>query len=612
MEAIDLAKAIRKELGIAGGDPGQAAAGRVAVHLGGQGAVWAAFQEASKDDVAVAEVRAFPVIAIVLLAVFGSLAAAALPLALGIAAVTIAGAVIYALSSQMEMWIFVTNVASMIGIGVAVDYSLFVVARYREEIRRGRPPEDARATAMATSGVAVLFSGVTVIASMAGLFLTSSAAMASMAIGAIVVVAVTMAATATLLPALIARAGSRINEPGRLFRAFERRREGRSERRRRRQFWERWTRAVMRRPVRAVVAAAAVLLALSYPALDLEMANFPLTQLEPEHELRQGARAASSVVGPGGLGPLRIQVAFTSGDAHAPANGEALRRSVSALRRDHGVERVDRPRIATDGESALLTAIPRASPGSQAAIDLVERLRRGLPAAVGPRAEVRVGGATAVSHDFDRLIAGSMWKIALFVLALSFVVLLILLRSIVLSAKAVLMNVLSVAAAYGVMVAVFQWGWGSLLGLEETRAIDTVTPPLVLVIAFGLSMDYEVFLLSRIRERYAATGDNRRAVAEGLASSARTITSAALIMVVVFLAFVSSGLPGIQRIGIAIAAAIALDATIVRLVLVPAAMELLGKWNWWMPRWLDRVLPATDRGLRHKPVPRTASVDASG
>jgi RND superfamily putative drug exporter len=225
---------------------------------------------------------------------------------------------------------------------------------------------------------------------------------------------------------------------------------------------------------------------------------------------------------------------------------------------------------------------------------MVERLRETLPAAAGPGVRVDVGGITAAESDIEALISGSMWKVLLFVLGLSYLVLLILLRSVLLPLKAVAMNLLSVGAAYGILVAIFQWGWlDGVLGFESRGHIDTLTPPLVLAVVFGLSMDYEVFLLSRIRERHEATGDTQRAVAEGLARSARTITSAALIMVAVFAVFVGTGVPSIKELGLGCAVAIALDATLVRLVLVPAAMVLLGGWNWWLPRPLARVLPRT-------------------
>ena len=223
---------------------------------------------------------------------------------------------------------------------------------------------------------------------------------------------------------------------------------------------------------------------------------------------------------------------------------------------------------------------------------MVPRLRDELPQAAGDSARVSLGGTSAAQDDIRTLVEGSMWKILLFVLGLSYLVLLVLLRSVILPLKAVVMNLLSVGAAYGVLVIVFQWGWlDGFLGFESLGYVDTLTPPLVLAVVFGLSMDYEVFLLSRIRERYDATGDTRRAVAEGLASSARTITSAALIMVAVFSIFVFTGVPSIKQIGLGNAVAIAVDATLVRLILVPTAMELLGRWNWYLPAWLDRILP---------------------
>jgi uncharacterized membrane protein YdfJ with MMPL/SSD domain len=231
------------------------------------------------------------------------------------------------------------------------------------------------------------------------------------------------------------------------------------------------------------------------------------------------------------------------------------------------------------------------SPRTRAMVSRIDDLASGNRS-LGARADVRVGGATASVEDFRRLVSGSMWKIALFVLAFSYLILLVLLRSVLLPLKAVLMNLLSVGAAYGVLVAVFQWGWlDGITGYHSLGYINTITPPLLLAIVFGLSMDYEVFLLTRIRERYEATGDSRGSVAEGLARSAATISSAALIMVAVFAVFAGTGVPSIKEIGLGLAVAIGLDATLVRLVLVPATMELMGRWNWWLPRPLDRLLP---------------------
>jgi uncharacterized membrane protein YdfJ with MMPL/SSD domain len=605
-EAIDLARKLRPKLGIMD-TAGQAAGGTVDVHLAGQGALWAAYQKMADKDLAKAETRGFPIIALVLFVAFGSLAAVALPLTLGAVSVMITGAIIYLLSLQLEMSVFVTSIASMIGIGVAVDYSMFVLVRYREEVGAGRSAGEARAAAMATSGRAVVFSGLTVITSLAALFLIHSNGIQSIAIGAIAVVAISVLASSTLLPVLIDLLGRRTAEPGRVG-AFLRRRRRVGAASTQDGFWERWTRAVMQRPRLSLLAATALLLTLAVPAVSLQVQNNASRQLPAQSEASRGLRAAASVLGPGGLGPGLVLIRFDHRIGDGAADRATLARLQAAITRDPGVSRVQPPRLSRDGHAVLLTAIYRSNPESSAARDTVDRLRERLSADAGARAAVAVGGTTAVTLDFDRLSSRSLWRLALFVLAVSFFVLLVLLRSLVLPVKAMLMNALSIAVAYGVLVAVFQWGWLAFLGVHKTTMYPT--QPLVLVIAFGLSMDYHVFLLSRIRERYEATGDNRRAVSEALASSATPITSAALIMVAVFLSFVSAGEPSVQQLGVAAAVAIAIDATLVRLVIVPAAMELLGDWNWWLPRPLARILPplgsprpAADRGDTYVPLP---------
>jgi uncharacterized membrane protein YdfJ with MMPL/SSD domain len=556
--ATDVASDLRDRLGVSDG-----ARDGVATHFVGQGALWAAMQELSKEDLAKAESAGFPVVLLILLFVFGSLAAAALPLALGFVSVLVTGALIFVLSQSMEMSVFVTNMASMIGIGVAVDYSLFIVARYREEVGAGRSPEEARGIAMATSGLAVLFSGLTVIVSLAGLWMVDNTAIRSMALGAMLVVGVAVLAATTLLPALL---GRRVVGRSRLLsRRAPRTGPG---------FWQRWTDGVMKRPVLAVAGTIAVLLALAAPVLGMTTGAGALDQFPSDHETRRGVEAAAALAGPGASAP--VQVVVRGGDSAAA--GERVR---AVLQEDPGIATVAAPVRAGDGGAVLLTAEPRDQGESDAAKATVERLRVALPAAAGSGAQVAVGGVSASQVDITDLISGSMWKILLFLLGLSYVVLLVLLRSVVLPLKAVLMNLLSVGAAFGVLSLVYD-------------KVDTLTPPLVLAVVFGLSMDYEVFLLSRIRERYEVTGDTRTAVAEGLAASARTITSAALIMVAVFGVFIAVGVPSIQQIGLGTAVAIALDATLVRLILVPAAMELLGDWNWYLPRPLARILPRTD------------------
>jgi uncharacterized membrane protein YdfJ with MMPL/SSD domain len=574
-EALDAAKELRDELEV-----GEVVDG-VQAYLVGQSALWAGMQELQQEDLEKAEATGFPAILIVLLVVFGSVLAALLPVGLGVAAVVVTGAAVYVLALATTMSVFVTNVASMLGIGVAVDYSLFLLSRYREEVHRGGDRAHALDVAMRTSGATVVFSGVTVLVSLAGLFLLNSTVMRSLAIGAMVVVAIAVLGAVTLLPALIALLGARADEPGRVVSA-----SGAVVRRLHRPkagpgFWERWTERVMRRPALSAALAAAILLVLAIPALSLDYGNGALRMFPADHETRRGAELAAQVAGPGASSPVLI-VAHTR-------DQEALDRYVGRLSATPGVADVLEPQPARDGRAVLIRAVLDTDPESPEALALVDRLRD------ESTLKVDIGGASAQARDLNELISGGIWKVFLFVMVCSYLVLLVVLRSVLLPLKAVLMNLLSIGAAYGVIVAVFQYGWlDGITGYDSLGYINTVTPPLLLAIVFGLSMDYEVFLLSRIRERYLATGDNRLAVAEGLQTSAKVITSAALIMVVVFGTFTLTGVPQIKEIGVGLAMAIALDATLVRLVLVPATMELMGKWNWWLPGALDRVLPHAD------------------
>jgi len=589
-ELIDPAATLREDL-----DPGNADAG-VTPYLVGQPTIWAGMQEISKEDLSKAEGTGFPIVAIILLVVFGSLAAAALPLALGFVSVFVTGALIYFLSLQMETSVFVTNMASMIGIGVAVDYSLFILARYREEREAGHDPAEARALSLSTSGLAVTFSGLAVIISLAGLWMVDNQALRSMALGAMTVVAVSILTATTLLPALIAILGDRVLPGGvvgkveRFFqRRFYRRRTPEQAAAGKNRFWRAWTVRVMARPWTAVIGVSAVLLFLASPLLSLETGTEAIAQFPKDSDVRVGNEIASEQLN-GGTDPVQIVASFDG-----PVTG-ADQAAVVAFTREvkgtTGVSAVGLPAYA--GNDVLIQATPSAPSESDAAVALVGRLRDTVvPAsALAQAAEVNVGGETARGDDVRHQVGGSMWKIILFVLSLSFLVLMVMLRSLILPLKAVLMNLLSIGAAFGVLVAIFQWGWlDGFLGFESQGALDTINIPLIFAIVFGLSMDYEVFLMSRIRERYMVHGDNERAVAEGLSTSARTISSAALIMTSVFAVFVLTGVPSIKELGLGSAVAIALDATLVRLILVPAAMKLMGSWNWWFPSWLDRLVP---------------------
>ena len=592
-QQTDAASDLREEL-----SPGEEADG-VTPYMAGQPASWAGLQELSKEDLEKAEATGFPIVALILLAVFGSLAAASLPLVLGFVSVILTGAVIYLLSQQMEMSVFVTNMASMVGIGVAVDYSLFILARFREEVRGGATAAEARGEALATSGLAVAFSGLAVIISLAGLWMVDNQSLRSMALGAMVVVAIAILTAIVLLPALIRILGHRVEAGGRVWSVILFIRRAFTSRRRRPgstsagtpAFWERWTARVMARPWVSIGASAAILLTLAIPVLSIETGTGALDQFPDEHDVVVGNELAADATG-GSANPVNVLAQYGDGTLGDPANARATDELAADIARDPAVASVAEP-AAGDG-SALIAATPKGTSDSDQTSELIDRLRSDTVtgSALAERADVAVGGEAARIVDVRDQIWGSMWQILAFILGFSFLVLMVMLRSLLLPLKAVLMNLLSIGAAYGVLVVVFQWGWlDGFLGFESTGAIDTLTPPLILAIVFGLSMDYEVFLLSRIRERFEVHGDNRRAVAEGLASSARTISSAALIMTSVFAVFVLTGVPSIKEIGLGTAVAVALDATLVRLILVPAAMQLMGRWNWWLPAWLDRLLP---------------------
>ena len=603
-ELIDPAVDLREGL-----NPGAAEAG-VTTYLAGQPTVWAGMQELSKQDLAKAEASGFPIVALILLVIFGSLAAAVLPLTLGFVSVIVTGALIYFISLQMTTSVFVTNMASMIGIGVAIDYSLFILARYREERRAGRECEEARTEALATSGLAVAFSGLAVIVSLAGLWMVDNQALRSMALGAMTVVAVSILTATTLLPELIAMLGDRVMPGGivaRVLRFFRHKVFRRPERPASADaggngFWDGWARRVMDRPIAAAVGSAAVLLLLASPVLSMETGTSAIEQFPKGSDVRVGNELAAAQLG-GGADPIQLIASFDGAPERAVVAGFSRE-----LGGQPGISAVAPPVYA--GDSVLVEATSTMASDSDAAAALVDRLRDSFvpgTALAATAASVDVGGETARTDDVRNQISGSFWKIVGFVLALSFIVLMVMLRSLLLPLKAVLMNLLSIGAAFGVLVAVFQWGWlDSVLGFESLGALDTINVPLIFAIVFGLSMDYEVFLMSRIRERYLQHGDNERAVAEGLASSARTISSAALIMTAVFAVFVLTGVPSIKELGLGCAVAIALDATLVRLILVPAAMKLMGKWNWWMPSWLDRLLPDLSFESGAEPEPAEA------
>jgi len=539
----------------------------------GAPAVWSEYQDTSKRQLTHAEAIGFPLILLILLAGFGTLPAALAPLALGFAVVLLIGAVIYLLSTMVHMSIFVTSVASMIGIGVSVDYSLFVVSRYRSELS-AHVPVMALRRALATSGTAVVFSGITVAFSLLALFLVNLNAIHSLAIGAIASVLIAVLASVTLLPALLAAAGRRI-ERLRVPLGLGTGEQGRER------LWRAWTRKTLGHPLLAAALAASVMLALASPVLGLKTANRYLEQLPRDSEVRTATERLQVLAGPGLLAPVHLIV-------RDRGVAEEIAASVARLR---GVARVGRVLPSSDGRLFLVNATLSSDPDLPPAREELRRIEHAARRIAAKHdAELVVGGATRVGRDVEDAVVGALWKMILCVLIVSYAVLLVLLRSVVLPLKAVAMNLLSVGAAYGVLVAVFQWGWFDWTGYDSPGYIDAIVLALILAATFGLSMDYEVFLLTRIREQYDQGRSNEDAVRAGLVASARAITSAALIMVAVFGAFAIAGATSLKELGVGLAVAIFLDATLVRLVLVPATMQLLGDLNWWLPAPLARVL----------------------
>ena len=591
----DLAKQLGRRVGIKGDQPGQTADGRVRLYVIGQGALSAAAAEHTKHDVAAAERWNLPMILIVLLGVFGSLAATAIPLGLCVCTVIVTMGLVYLLSEFTTMSVFVTPTVSMFGIALAVDYSLFILMRFREELRTGRRHRDAIDAAMATSGLAVALSGMTVVASLTGIYLINTPALKSMATGAILAVTVAMLTATTLTPAVLATFARAAATRSPLLQWSSRPETTESP------FWNRWIGWVMHRPWVSALAAASILLVMAVPASSMVLGNSLLRQFDSSHEIRAGVAAAADALGPGALGPVRVLITFPGGGAASPEHAHAIDAIRQRVTEAPDIASVSTPEFAEDNSSALLTAVLSVDPEDLGARETVGWLRTQLPKVpdVGT-ARVDIGGPTALIKDFDERVAHKAPLVLLFVAVIAFVMLLISVHSVFLALKGVLMTLLSVAAAYGSLVVVFQWGWLKDLGFTQIGTIDSTVPPLVLAMTFGLSMDYEIFLLSRIRERFLRTEYTPDAVAYGVSTSARTITSAALIMIAVFVGFAFAGMPLVAEIGVACAVAIAVDATVVRLVLVPALMAMFADWNWWMPMWLSRVLPSIDFD---KPLP---------
>jgi len=593
----------------------------VRIELGGQ--VFADFEPPNSELLGLA----FAVV--ILIVAFGSVIAMGLPIGTALAGLGVGVSAIGLLSKFVQMPEFTTTIAVMIGLGVGIDYALFIVTRYREELHAGRSETDATAVAINTAGRAVLFAGTTVVISLLGMLIMGLAFVNGLAIGAATVVFVTMIASVTLLPALLGFVGQRIEVTrwrgviaaglvalallgaglgvgalglavpvavlvlvagffvGPLKREVPRRAPKPIDR----TFAHRWSRLIQRRPWPALVIGAVGLVVLALPVLSLRLGfsdegNYPV-----DTDTRQAYDLLADGFGPGFNGPFLLV-----GEVPPDVDPAVLAGVTEQLRATEGVAFASPPVPNDPAAPTAVTwqVVPTTSPQDEATFETLSRIRDDvLPAATdGTGVDVLVTGSTAVNVDFSTYLGHRLPYFLVAVLSLSFVLLMVVFRSLLVPLKAVVMNLLSIGAAYGLAVAVFQWGWLSgIFGVSATGPIEPFIPMMLFAIVFGLSMDYEVFLLSRVKEEYDKGAANDRAVADGLAATARVITAAAAIMVVVFGSFLLESDRVVKLMGFGLAVAVLLDATVVRMVLVPATMELLGDRNWWLPRWLQRVLP---------------------
>jgi RND superfamily putative drug exporter len=586
----------------------------VATYLSGYPAINHDTQGIFSEDLARGESLAIPIALLVLVFMFGTLGGLVVPVAFAAVTIPVTLGFVWIFAHVMTMAIYVTNIVALIGLAIAVDYSMLVVFRFREELSHTDDVHAALKTTMATAGRATLFSGATVAIGLALLVFMPLPFMRSMGVGGLLVPLVSIAASATLLPALLSVMGRGVNR----WRVIPRRVLERRAAKDVVGFWHRLATSIMRRPVVWFAAAGSLMLALAVPALGLALTGGDNRGVPLTTESTRGLHVLQTTLGPGALAPHQIVVdTRRPGGAADPAIVAAQRRFVAALARDPEIVRrtLAAPALVppaaarqanlvdSTGRVVQIRAAGRRDAGEESSMDLVHRIRdRYVPAARFPSgAEVMLTGAPAFGVDFlGRAYSAFPWLV-LAVLVVSYLLLLRAFRSVVLPAKAVFMNLLSVSAAYGVLVLAFQHGWGEPFGLQGSPQVEGWIPIFLFAVLFGLSMDYEVFLLSRIREEWERSHDNEHAIAYGLEHTGRIITAAAIIMIAAFSGFLAGSFVGLQEFGLGLSAAILLDATVVRAILVPATMKLLGQWNWYLPERVRRTLrlpPATGAPAR--------------
>ena len=573
---------------------------------------------------------------IILVLAFGSVIAMGLPIGVALLGLLLASGIVTLASNLMSMPSEATSMVAMIGLGVGIDYALFIVTRFREALHDGMNVEDSIVEAIDTSGRAVLFAGITVVIALLGLLSIGLPFVSGFAVAMAIGVAVMMVASVTLLPALLAMLGERIDNTSRaavvsliaavssafvaifshnlailvagvvvaalvqvlrfFVPALRASLPHRAQNNHQHTVWWRWSRVVQHHPWSALLVSVVGLGLMSVPMLSMRLGFSDLGNSPEDTHVRKAYDLVSEGFGPGFNGPLYIAVGGPTA-----ADPAAIQQFAGTIAKTEGVAGAF-PVPLKSTEVGMVIAYPTTSPQDEATSQLVHRLRDDVIPAT--KVDAKVGGFTAAGIDFSDYLGRRLpWLIGS-VLVVSFFLLMAVFRSLLVPLKAVLMNLLSVGASYGVIVAVFQWGWaGDLIGVGKPGPVEAWAPMFLFAIVFGLSMDYEVFLLSRMKEEYHRTGDNYTAVADGVAATARVITAAALIMVCVFAAFVLAPDRQLKLFGLGMAVAVFVDATVVRMLLVPATMELLGDRNWWIPKWLDRVLPRIDvEGTHHEHV----------
>jgi putative drug exporter of the RND superfamily len=540
-------------------------------------------QQLSKPDTGVSDAIGIAAAIVILLFAFGTATAMVMPIGSAIIGLAISLSIIRLLENAVEVPSVAATLATMIGLGVGIDYALFIVTRHKLQLGEGMDLRESIARATATAGGAVVFAGFTVVIALCSLAFAGIPLVSTLGFTAAIAVVTAVFAAATLLPAMLGALGPHIDSlrvPGTKTGPDDLEPHG----------WRRWARGVANRPWRSAIAALTVLVVLALPIFQLELGQNDLSALPKSTTARQNYDSLTKGFGPGVNGPLLIASKYQT--------PEEAERGLPALVKQVGnapdVAAVSEPTLDKAGTVAVFTVISKSSPWADETVTLVEDLRETtIPDAVrGTEGAAYVGGQTAGYIDLATQIADKLPLMIAIVVGLSFIVLLLAFRSLLVPVKAAAMNLISVAAAYGVVTAVFQLGWGaSLIGLDHSIPIVSFVPLLMFAILFGLSMDYEVFLLTQMREHYRESEDEKEAVIEGLANTGRVITSAAAIMVCVFTSFVLNGNPIVKEFGVGLAVAIAIDSTLVRCLLVPAVMVLLGKRAWWLPRWLGRIVP---------------------